>query len=487
MSSSELPYPSSTTPKFRIAIAGGGPAGLTLAAAIARFNDPTAPVAVDVYEAGPTIATVGAGIMVLPRTQSVLDHLGLAAGLMRDVDPAQRELPNGIRFRKSDQEEDGYDCFHLFFPESAVLVHRSVLLETIQAGLPPHSLCNLHTSARIVSYSSEHGNPLVLHLSDGSARTADVLIGADGIRSAVRTNLLASYQRLVDVNVPFVEPTWTGTVAYRSLIKRERLEAISKGHQAGRMQVMYCGKDKHIAAYPIARGTLVNFVAFYSVPGGEGSKFDGKWVRDAPIEEVRQRYVGWEPDVQALLACLETASAWAIHVVENIPHIAMDNVALIGDSVRPFTSYDVSLELWSSQAHAMETHFGAGAGLAMEDACILARLLTNPLTTRESLKVALETYERSRLAEVRGIFQTTRRVRDLYEFGVDRPAPKPGRENTDTPSQNAQWMTDWAENVRRAWSWEWQREVEELWVEAEQMLTNDAQAPDAVRQLQSHL
>ena len=64
---------------------GGGPAGLSLAATIARFNDATAPVAFDIYEAQPVIGTVGAGINVYPRTRQMLERLNLMGKLAGEI------------------------------------------------------------------------------------------------------------------------------------------------------------------------------------------------------------------------------------------------------------------------------------------------------------------------------------------------------------------------------------------------------------------
>ncbi|KAI0266961.1 hypothetical protein BC834DRAFT_969013 [Gloeopeniophorella convolvens] len=190
-----------------------------------------------------------------------------------------------------------------------------------------------HPSAKLVSYTapSDPGAPLVLAFADASTAQADVLIGADGIRSPVRAGMYAETSRPVrerSVARSAATPKqWTGTVACRSFVSMAKLAvaALQKDHTA-------CTNNfKQVVAYPISP-TLINFIAFYSVPGAEGITFEGKWVEDVSVDEVRARFARWVSDIQALFDCLETASAWAIHIIEDLPHAADGPVAIIGDA-----------------------------------------------------------------------------------------------------------------------------------------------------------
>ena len=73
---------------------GAGPGGLALAATLARYNDPVAPVAIDIYESQPTLGTIGAGISVWPRTRHLLGRLGLIDGLKNEIGATER--PEGV-------------------------------------------------------------------------------------------------------------------------------------------------------------------------------------------------------------------------------------------------------------------------------------------------------------------------------------------------------------------------------------------------------
>jgi hypothetical protein len=170
----------------------------------------------------------------------------------------RRFLLAGFTWRKSDTgEERGYEFYKIPMPsqlgfrhtcspcpdESRVsgdplLLHRSTLITALLDGLPPPPICTIHTSSRITGYSySKPGNsdgPVTLHLADGSTREADVVVGADGIRSAIRNSMFPGgiYVDMVGEKHT-VGPKWTGVVGYRALITRSQLERVSGGgHRA---------------------------------------------------------------------------------------------------------------------------------------------------------------------------------------------------------------------------------------------------------------
>jgi salicylate hydroxylase len=173
-----------------------------------------------------------------------------------------------------------------------------------------------------------------------------VLIGADGLKSAVRRSLLGekakraqSWSEVADITAS-IEPTWSGTIAYRALIPADRLKSRQPNHRAltQPMQVkrlfmltldavsisyvwQYLGKNavrhlhlhyadslsdfkfrfQYIIAYPISRGTIVNFAAFRLQQNLENTKHDGPWVSFCEKSEFMNIFRGWEPEVQTLL------------------------------------------------------------------------------------------------------------------------------------------------------------------------------------------
>ncbi|RDB25997.1 Salicylate hydroxylase [Hypsizygus marmoreus] len=399
------------TSRFSVAVCGGGIGGVALAMTIGKYSD----IPVDVYEAGPEIATNGAGVGLWRRAWQVMHQLELEdAVIAKAIQPPKESGGLGLIFRKSDEPEGGYDLFEQFLPYGAISMHRADVLRIFETRLPPS--CKLHTSKRLTHYTTPpSGTPVTLHFADGTSATADVLIGADGVRSPTRTSLFEMWakEHLSDGTTPppRVEPIFGGSLVYRCLISIDLLKTLNPEHRAIHSRIIYCGKDKHIVSYPL-QGGLINFLAFSSAPGVEHAFSADNWVVDISGDEIIALFEEWEPDVRTLVQCVRQAKRWAVHIVEPLPTFVHQNVALIGDA-----------------AHAMPTHMAAGAGQAIEDAYLLGRILTHPsLSPSFSLSsptpsptlipTALKIYDQIRRPFVAHIAAESRVVGLLYEFNA---------------------------------------------------------------------
>ncbi|VDB82785.1 unnamed protein product [Peniophora sp. CBMAI 1063] len=419
--------------KLRVAIIGAGPGGLTLAVALSKFSDSQCPVIVDLYESQPHIGTIGAGLSVWPRTRTPLTELGLMQHLQGELN-AEAEEGRALLFRKSD-EAQGYPVFQMQADCKPLLVHRSTFIHAIKKELPSAPLCAFHPSKRLSSLTQNDEDGVVkMYFADGSTAVADVVIGADGVRSAVRTSMLSEDER--------VEPKWSGVIAYRASITRDML--VAHGMRTRQAEPhMHCGKGRHIVTYPISRGESVSLVAF--VTRANYGNFEGRWNRDVPVEEVREAFAGWEPEVETYMQCIEECQAWALHVVGNLPRCASGRVAILGDAM-----------------HAMETNIGAGAGQAIEDAYVLARLLTHPSISRSTVPQALQAYNESRLELTMEVVRQTHYAGRLFEFN-EGPLPF-------MPTDSA-WQDRWSEQVSQVWDFQMRTKgAEDCWKEAEEYM-----------------
>ncbi|KAL6299978.1 hypothetical protein BKA93DRAFT_819684 [Sparassis latifolia] len=450
--------PQTARPKFRVAICGGGIGGLALASTLGRYEHPDFPLEVHLYEAAKVISTIGAGISVWPRTWRVLELLGLRDQVAdASVEPPTVEEKIGFVYRKSDRFHDPF-IFHELtvpIPDGSTTMHRTDMVDILCSNCPPSY--SIHTSKRLLRYSEvtdawSGRTVLKLHFLDGSTAETDLLIGADGIKSATRTTLydLAHTRdcapredRSACSRCSAATPKWSGTLVYRCLISTERLGEINPQHSATGVTL------SHIVTYPISQGRLVNVVAFCTVPGAEGTIYNEKWVQDVSKEEVVEKYVGWEPEVQDLLQCVEAPSQWAIHVVDALPFRVGNQVALLGDA-----------------AHAMLTHQGAGAGQAIEDAYILGRLLAHPHTNLTLVPDVLRIYEGIRLPFGSGVIRTTRKTGLLYEFNA------PGYYDGTAPHDDGERLQLQAlgEAIREQWKWQWEEPFDLQWEQAEEAL-----------------
>ncbi|KDQ59942.1 hypothetical protein JAAARDRAFT_33536 [Jaapia argillacea MUCL 33604] len=448
---------------LRIAIIGGGIGGLTLAVALGKLSQssPNSPnVKVDLYESTPKFTTVGAGISMYTRTWRAMQLLGLDGDVAKvAVQPPDEEETEGTFYRKSDQLADGYNFYEMKMPFGAITLHRADIVSILHSNLP--SICTTHFNKKLSSYSSSpKSNFTELRFTDGTTTTTDVLIGADGIHSAVRSGMFSGGEK------EFAEPVWSGTIAYRYLIPAKKLEEAFPGHQGLTKQMAYLGKNKHAVCYPISQGTQANVVLFVSQPHLEGTHYEPAWVSEVEKDFVGKEFVGWEKEVQALLDCApQRIMKWAICVVNPLPKYVEGRVGLLGDA-----------------AHAMTPHFGAGAGQAVEDAYILSRLLTHPLLSsapssdiHRNLEIALKIYETVRRPVAQAITKGARDAGLLYEFNLPLDVPEVGTEVQDGEDGGGMkvMLGAIAKKIYELEEWQFKGpDVDEDWVRAKRMLAD---------------
>jgi len=285
-------------PKFRIAIIGGGIAGLTLS--LALQNSQTASIFdIDIFEAAPEFSEVGAGINIWPRTWEIFKSIGLDKSLANLLPHYPEHSPELVfEVRKSDQKE-GIAVRDLIMNGGGLRFHRAEL----QRALLDHvsTSAHIHLSKRLKSYTE--GTDIDLVFEDGFTTSCDLLIGADGIKSTVRRLFLTKQGTTEDLGS--INPIWTGSVAYRGLVPVGDLERQFPGHRATMVPVMYCGKNKHLIVYPVSHGKYINVVAVHnSEPDLEGTFIDNTAVTSVPQAEMLAVFAGWEEEVQSLLRCI---------------------------------------------------------------------------------------------------------------------------------------------------------------------------------------
>ncbi|KAL5526162.1 hypothetical protein ACEPAG_7500 [Sanghuangporus baumii] len=442
-----------------ISLRGGGIGGLALATFLSTsISSQHKRLTVDIYEAAPSLTELGAGVGIWLRTWRILEAVasGALAQDLKAVAPPGRDFGDGLRkafeFRRGDLSPKGKSFYTMEVPFGVLTLHRADFQRVLaQYAIPP---AKPHFGKRIVGYEyadeNDRESEIVLRFSDGSTTRTDVLVGADGIRSVVRRDVICrlvkcgvlqldpcSYSivsndddhvRKLDQDAlisDLVEPIWSGTIVYRNLIKLEKLEERFPDHRAGKGPVVYFGKNQHVIAFPITSGggsaaasdsnstvkadstqtQMINLVAFVSDPAREGTRLPpGKpWVRPASREEVLEKFGGWEDEVLALLELAEKPLAWAIHTVKALPRYsdADGRVVLLGDA-----------------AHAMTPHQGAGGGQAIEDAYVLASLLTHPRLTRHNLANAFKSYDAVRVPISQRVTETSRANGMMYECNL---------------------------------------------------------------------
>jgi len=348
-----------TVKPLSIAVIGAGIGGLTAALALRRAGFEVA-----VYEQAPELTEVGGGINMAPNATRVLRSFGLTAGLDREgVRPAtthQRRWQDGRTLQRAPLNplcEELYGAPHM-------TLHRADLLAVIASAFPAE---HIHLGHRLVALADK-GDGVEAWFENGARITADVLVGADGIHSAVRTALFGEEA-----------PRFTGCVAYRGLVPAERITDL--GLEIGSQS--WVGPGAHLVHYFVSRGHLLNFVGW--TEHDEWNRED--WTDRATIARALAAFEGWHPQIRQIIAAADTCFIWALFDREPLLRWSVGRTTLLGDA-----------------CHPMHPFMGQGAAMAIEDGAALAACLLAVADPAE----ALSRYERLRLPRVTRLQQMSR-------------------------------------------------------------------------------
>jgi salicylate hydroxylase len=359
-----------------IAIAGGGIGGLVAAIALARRG-----FDVEVLEQQAEPRELGAGISVFANGARVLSSLGLDEAL----EPLC-SYSTGVQIRSGRSgrlvAELRLGAFHeTRFGAKAYTLHRGdllrVLLETAR-GTPS---VRIQLGQR-VSALSQGADAVIVETELGARLNAEVLIGADGIHSVVRREAVGADT-----------PRFSGEVVWRALVSSHGLKAAQTDHH-----VLWNGRDRHFLQFPIRRGELLNLGGFVRSDRWQSES----WTAPGSRQDFADLFADFHPAVRELIDRADDCFVQAIHERDPLPHWWSGRVVLLGDA-----------------AHAMPPHMGQGAGMAIEDALVLARALAD---SRGDSSGAFQRYEAKRKARVDRVAGD---VRDNARmFRVSHPAQR---------------------------------------------------------------
>lgn len=355
-----------------IIIIGAGLGGLTAAACLLQQGH-----RVRVFEQATQLGEVGAGIQMSANAMKVLDAIGLRPLIEQTV-----VRPKAFEFRRFDdgellhrlplgeqhEEKHGAPYFQ---------IHRSDLHQALQQRVRALDANAVQVNARAVQVIDESDHAGVV-LADGRRETAELLIGADGIKSVVREHVIGKDA-----------PVFTGQVAWRCIVPTER---IPPHLRTDIVSSIWCGPANHAVMYYLRAGSLLNFVGCVERPAEDES-----WTSLRPWEELDADYQGWHPMVRAVIEHVDRDQCFRWTLNNRVPSMnwSRGHITLMGDAV-----------------HATLPYMAQGAAMAIEDAAVLSRALA--LDT--PLPQALLRYHSHRAPRTARVVHESTEMGELYHI-----------------------------------------------------------------------
>jgi len=337
---------------LRIGIVGAGVGGLAAAIALRRQGHQ-----IGVFEQAGKFARVGADINLTPNAVRALDGLGVGAAVRRcGARPTfriSRDWDSGAetsRLAMGDVAEQQYGA-----PQ--ITIHRADVLAALTEALPADQV----QFGKRLETVRESAAGVRLDFADGSSQTVDVVIGADGIHSRVRSALFGEEY-----------PRFTGVVSFRAVVPTERVKGVPEIEAFTK----WWGPNpqSQIVTFPLNQGRDT----FIFATTGQDSWHEESWTSAGDVEELRSFYRGFHPDARKLLDACDSVLKSALYEREPLPEWSKGCVTLLGDACHPMLPF-----------------MAQGAGMAIEDAVVLARCL-GPVTQRSQVAAALARYAGAR-------------------------------------------------------------------------------------------
>ncbi|MGE9007264.1 FAD-dependent monooxygenase [Leptospira interrogans] len=361
-----------------IVVAGAGIGGLTAALALAKQG-----FRIVVLEKAERLEEAGAGLQLSPNASRILVELGLQPRLASSAVTPQSINIMSVR--------DGGEIARLPLGEAANfragapywVVHRADLQAALQAQVDHSPDIELRLGCQFEDVTA-HAKGLTVVQRRGNARQQELavaLIGADGIWSAVRHHLF-----------PEVQPQFSGLIAWRGTLDAT---ALPREYTSPRVQ-LWMGPRAHLVAYPISGGRRINVVAI--VPGTWNRP---GWSAPGEANEVKAAFSQqWPATARMLIGAVEEWRRWALFTVPDIGDWSDGAIALLGDA-----------------AHAMLPFAAQGAGMAIEDAAVLAKALSDSSGDNTAgIPAALKRYGRQRRDRVLRVQRAARRSGQIYHL-----------------------------------------------------------------------
>ncbi|CAM3647179.1 FAD-dependent monooxygenase [Litorimonas haliclonae] len=355
------------TGDFKVLIIGAGIGGLTTALALAQNG-----VHVEIFEKAAKFSDVGAGLQLSPNANAVLSSLGLSkeieaicceprAGILRDYKSGKALLTTKMK-----------DVYEQRYGHKYLHIHRADLIDCL-AKAAQEAGVKTHLGSEISSVKEMETGVQIEN--NGKVYDGGVLIAADGVRSSLREKIAGKSS-----------PVFTGQVAWRGLVPTSDLSPDKIPFAANN----WLGPGQHFVSYYVCGGEMINFVAVQE----RADWVEESWDIPADMGELQNAFTGWDPRVTSLIEACGSAYLWGLFDHPPLETWTTERMALLGDA-----------------AHPMLPFMAQGAAMAIEDAWVLTRCLTQ---NTSSISQALQGYEAVRKPRTTELQMISRNNAALY-------------------------------------------------------------------------
>ena len=364
----------------RAIIAGAGIAGLAAAIALLRAG-----FTVAIYERANSLDELGAGLQVTPNAARILARLGV---LERVLTHASRPRAVVV-LRGSDSTElmrMPLDGAERRWGAAYLVIHRADLQRALIEAVRGQSAIELTLGATVLNFA-DNGGHLSVGLARGVTQTrdeADLLIGADGLRSQVRDQLGFGARDQAE---------FAGRIAYRAFVNADDANV-----QWTQNIILRLGKEAHLVQYPLHDGSIINLVATIAsaTPTKGVSHADREEDEGVSRSSLENAFSGWSREARLLTKAPAHWRAWPLYHRSPIYSFSLGRIALVGDA-----------------AHPMVPFLAQGAAQAIEDAGALDRILGQV----QDIPAALSMYSRDRVARAGRVQREALKLGRIYHMG----------------------------------------------------------------------
>ncbi|MGO9133865.1 MAG: FAD-dependent monooxygenase [Methylovirgula sp.] len=366
-------------------IAGAGIGGLTAALCLARAG-----FRVSLFERAKVLQEVGAGLQISPNASSILRDLGVLPHVSGALAPQALNIRRGrdgdlLQSLPLQDAERRWGAPYLF-------IHRADLHNALLETVRRNPAISITADTEIAGFFPGKDSIDVETRANGSTQRVkgDCLIGADGLRSAVRRELSARRLKTRGAGWPPL-PDHARHLAWRTLIDANDVAPAFRRPES----TLWLGSKAHIVNYPLREGSVINVIAVVEAPVAIDWNVD-IWSQNGAAETIAARFCDWSREVRDLIGAARDWRTWPLVDLDPLPEWTSGRVALLGDA-----------------AHPMLPFLAQGAAQAIEDAAMLGAMLS----PQSPIEPCLAAYAAARRPRANRVQSGSRRQAKIYHLG----------------------------------------------------------------------